>query len=98
MSALKAVKDYQTRMFNPGSLQVRKAFVLDNGEICLQVDGQNQMGGMAFNDVHYSSNGKEHSDWASDLEVCWRTFDQAEKTRLDSDVTEKVQQALKDGR
>src|ERR1039458_3867295 len=26
MSALKAVKDYQTRMFNPGSLPVRKAF------------------------------------------------------------------------
>lgn len=99
MAALKAVKHYQKDMFNPGSLQVHKAFVLDNGEICLQVGGQNQLGGMAFNEIYYSSRGVEsRSEWGNDLGVCWRIFLQAEKTRLDSDVTEKVQQALKDGR
>lgn len=36
-AALKAVKEYQTRAKNPDSVQVRSAYVTDEGAICLEI-------------------------------------------------------------
>jgi hypothetical protein len=45
--ALVAVKEYQSKLRNPKSMQVRMAYVTtEKGLICLDISGQNGMGGM----------------------------------------------------
>ena len=44
-AALKAVKEYQPRLKNPASMQLQKAYVTDEGAICLEIAGQNGFGG-----------------------------------------------------
>ena len=59
-AALKAAKEYQARLRNPDSMQVRSAYVLDGhcrgcGSedylVCLEVGGQNGAGGMTVSRV-----------------------------------------------
>ena len=57
-SALKAVKDYQTRLKNPTSMQVRTAYVTEKSDICLEIGGQNGAGGMSVSRVVLTRKGK----------------------------------------
>jgi len=50
-TALKAVKEYQPRLKNPESMQVHTAYVTDEGAVCLEIAGQNAMGGMTVSRV-----------------------------------------------
>ena len=52
-AALKAVKEYQTRAKNPDSVQVRTAYVTDEGAVCLEIAAQNGAGGMSVSRVVY---------------------------------------------
>jgi hypothetical protein len=52
-AALKAVKEYQTRLKNPDSMQVRTAYVTDEGAICLEIAAQIGAGGMGVSRVVY---------------------------------------------
>jgi hypothetical protein len=52
-AALKAVKEYQTRSKNPDSVQVRTAYVTDEGAVCLEIAAQNGAGGMSVSRVVY---------------------------------------------
>jgi hypothetical protein len=51
--ALKAVKEYRTRLKNPESMQVHTAYLTDDGAVCLEIGGQNPMGGMSVSRVVY---------------------------------------------
>jgi len=57
-AALKAVKEYQTRTKNPDSMQLRTAYVTDEGAVCLEIGSQNGAGGMSVSRVVYIT-----SDW-----------------------------------
>jgi hypothetical protein len=50
-TALKAVKEYQPRLKNPESMQIHTAYVTDEGAVCLEIAGQNAMGGMTVSRV-----------------------------------------------
>src|SRR5689334_836589 len=52
-SALSALKEYRTRLKNPESMQVHTAYVTNEGAVCLEVAGQNGMGGMTVSRVVY---------------------------------------------
>src|ERR1041385_6845982 len=52
-AALKAVKEYQTRTKNPDSMQLRTAYVTDEGAVCLEIGSQNGAGGMSVSRVVY---------------------------------------------
>jgi hypothetical protein len=76
-AALKAAKEYQARLKNPDSMQVRTAYVLDGHcrkcgaddyLVCLEVGGQNGAGGMTVSRVAVQLfQGKEH--WFDDTGV-----------------------------
>src|ERR1019366_7930297 len=51
ISALKAVKDFQTRLKTAASMQVHTANVTDKGDICLEIGGQNGAGGQTVSRV-----------------------------------------------
>ena len=55
--ALRAVKEYQKKLTNPASLQVHIAYVTDSGNVCLEVGGQNAVGGQTVSRIEYA-NGK----------------------------------------
>src|SRR6266536_2988726 len=57
-AALRAAKEYQTRLKNPASMQIHTAYVTDKGDICLDVAGQNSMGGPTVSRVVYTSKGR----------------------------------------
>jgi len=57
-TALKAVKEYQSRTKNPDSMQLRTAYVTDEGAVCLEIGSQNGAGGMSVSRVVYFT-----SDW-----------------------------------
>jgi hypothetical protein len=52
-TALKAVKEYQSRTKNPDSVQVRTAYITDEGAVCLEIGSQNGAGGMSVSRVVY---------------------------------------------
>ncbi len=56
--AVKAVEIYRTRLKNPESLQVHVAYVTDAGDVCLEVGGQNSLGGQTVSRIVYKSDGK----------------------------------------
>ncbi len=56
--ALKAVKEYQSRLKNPSSMQLQTAYVTEQGAVCLEVGAQNGMGGISVSRVVYIT-----SDW-----------------------------------
>jgi hypothetical protein len=121
-TALKAIKDYQGRLNNPDSMQVRTAHLTDQGAVCLEVGGQNGAGGMTVSRVVYIT-----PEWKGAKRLKGHWFDEGgvggeasrnvtggmtdrwpslcEKTKFGSwggpllpgtDVTEKVNQALKE--
>jgi hypothetical protein len=61
-AALKAIKEYQTRLKNPDSMQVHTAYVTDRGAICLEIAGQNAMGGLSVSRVVYLSPTLTHRE------------------------------------
>jgi hypothetical protein len=109
-SALKAVKDYQTRLRNPASLQLHTAYVTDKGDICLEIGGQNGLGGQTVSRVVFTSKGK----WLERNSFMQSINPGGEPTEVDrwegyctkgvshpklvpgTDVTSRVNQALKD--
>jgi hypothetical protein len=109
--ALRAVKYYQTRLRNPASLQVHTAYITNNGDVCLEVGGQNGMGGQTVSRVVYMSNGRwlDQGGFGGALaqqdgggvdrwqDVCTKGIFHP-KLVAGTDVTEKVNQALKDAK
>jgi hypothetical protein len=59
-AALKAVKEYQTRAKNPDSVQVRTAYVTDEGAVCLEIGAQNGAGGMSVSRAHLRLPTQKH--------------------------------------
>lgn len=108
-AALKAVKEFQPRLKNPSSMQLRVAYVTDKGDVCLEIAGQNTGGGMSLSRVVYTNKGKwldeggYYGAAADGYEVnrwpghCLKVkFSGGDGARLPgTDVTEKVNQALK---
>ncbi len=92
-SALQAVKKYQTGLTNPASLVVRRAQIMGNGDVCLDILAQNNVGGMSLSWVTYSSQGK----WLAES-PCPEKVENGQMVAAGLDVTEKVNQALKDGK
>jgi hypothetical protein len=110
-AALRAAKEYQTKLKNPDSMQVHTAYVTEKGDICMEMGGQNGMGGQTVSRVVYTSKGRwldeggffgswdqqNHGTGGVDrwLGVCTKgNFPLVPGT----DVTEKVNQELKDGK
>lgn len=114
-TVLSAVKEYQSRLKNPDSMQLRTAYLTDEGAVCLEVGAQNGAGGTSVSRVVYVT-----SDWkgAKRLREHWldengfggssdRWPGVCQKMKAFSpgsgdmkpgtDVTEKVNQALKRG-
>ncbi len=111
-SALSAAKDYRRRLKNPASMQVHTAYVTDTGDVCLEVGGQNTLGGQTVSRVVYTSKGRWLDEggflgalaqedrpaggvdrWAG---YCTKGFHR--KLVPGTDVTDKVNQGLKDGK
>jgi len=59
-TALHAVKEYQGRLKNPQSMQVHTAYVTSEGAVCLEIAGQNSMGGMSVSRVVYLTDSWPH--------------------------------------
>lgn len=59
-TSLKAIKEYQSRLRNPASMQVHTAYVTNDGAVCLEIAGQNGMGGMAVSRVVYLAEAWHH--------------------------------------
>jgi hypothetical protein len=114
-AALKAAKEYQRKLKNPASMQIHTAYVTDNGDICLEISGQNTLGGQTVDRIVFTSKGKwmDSSGWREGLTAgdpslhpggstdrwpghCTRGFHQ--KLVPGTDVTDKVNQALKEGK
>jgi hypothetical protein len=110
-SALSAVKAYQKKLKNPESIQVHTAYVTDRGDVCLEIGGQNTLGGQTVDRVVYTSAGRwmdgsgvlgalstPHADGSRDFwgGHCVRGL---HRTKVaGTDVTDKVNQALKDAK
>jgi hypothetical protein len=52
-SVLQALKVYQSRLKNPDSMQLRTAYLTDEGAACLEVGAQNGTGGVSVSRVVY---------------------------------------------
>ena len=52
-TALQAIREYQGRLKNPESMQVHTAYLTDRGALCLEIAGQNAMGGLSVSRVVY---------------------------------------------
>jgi hypothetical protein len=52
-AALSAIKEYRRKLKNPESIQVQTAYVTDAGAVCLEIGGQNGMGGMSISRIVY---------------------------------------------
>ncbi len=112
-SALKAAKEYQRTLVKPSSMQVRTAYVTSTGAICLQVGGQDRFGRMTVRrvvcQIRVISRGKhkgETKDKGSSDDtgrtdpwwgVCSQSYSGANMLP-GTDVTDKVNQALKEDR
>lgn len=124
--AFNAVKEYRSRLKNPASMQVQTAYVTDQGAVCLEIGGQNGLGGMSVSRVvyvtpdfkgakrlrgHWLDEGGFGGSGSADAQrmggsglvvdrwpgVCskMKAFGGQGATLPGTDVTEKVNQALK---
>jgi hypothetical protein len=57
-TVLQAVREYRSRLKNPDSMQLRTAYLTDDGAICLELGAQNGAGGMGVSRIVYVT-----SDW-----------------------------------
>jgi hypothetical protein len=126
-TVLQAVKEYQSRLKNPDSMQLRTAYLTDEGAVCLEIGAQNGRGGISVSRVVYvtpewkgakrlrghwldesgvggSASADFQRDYGGGFEVDrWRGVCQKAKAfsggggdmKPGTDVTEKVNQALK---
>jgi hypothetical protein len=122
-AALGAVKEYRIRLKNPDSMQVHTAYVTNDGAVCLEIGGQNGMGGPSVSRVVYLSDAWPHrgkGKWMDEGGIlggmaannsgtyqvdrwggfCYKVkaFGKPGDLFPGTDVTEKVTQALKDGK
>jgi hypothetical protein len=122
-SALSAAKEYRARLKNPDSMQVHTAYVTDEGAVCLEIAGQNGMGGMTVSRVVFLTQAWPHrgkgkwmdeggflgamaSNQSGSYQVdrwggfCYKVkkFGGQGDMLPGTDVTEKVNQVLKDGK
>jgi len=122
-TVLQAVKEYQTRLKNPQSMQVHTAYVTNEGAVCLEIAGQNGMGGMSVSRVVYLTDAWPHrgkgkwmdeggfgggmaAEHSGTYQVdrwggfCYKVkaFGKQGDMNPGTDVTEKVNQYLKDGK
>ncbi len=122
-TALKAVKEYQQRLKNPASMQVHTAYVTNEGAVCLDIAGQNGLGGMSASRVVYLTDAWPHrgkGKWMDEGGFMggmaannsgtydvdrWGGYCQKVKAfgkqgdmQPGTDMTEKVNQALKDAK
>ena len=122
-TALKAVKEYQQKLKNPASMQVHTAYVTNEGAVCLDIAGQNGLGGMSASRVVYLTDAWPHrgkGKWMDEGGFMggmaannsgtydvdrWGGYCQKVKAfgkqgdmQPGTDVTEKVNQALKDAK
>ena len=106
-STLRAVKDYQTKLRNPSSMQIHTAYITDKGDVCLEIGGQNGTGGQEVSRLVYTHKGKwldqggglgtapgVTNRWPAYCTVLFHSSTMVAGT----DVTEKVNQALQEGR
>lgn len=52
-TVLKALKVYQSRLKNPDSMQLRNAYLTDDGAVCLEIGAQNSNGGVSVSRIVY---------------------------------------------
>jgi len=111
-SALKAAREYQRRLKNPASMQLHTAYVTEKGDLCLEIGGQNTMGGQTVSRIVYTSKGRwldeggflgsmaQENRPAGGVDrwpgYCTKGFHR--KLVPGTDVTDKVNQALKEGK
>jgi len=57
-TALKAIKEYQTKLKNPASMKVHTAFITEKGDVCLEIGAQNGMGGASVSRVVFTKKGR----------------------------------------
>src|SRR6266700_1255444 len=57
-TAFRVIKEYQPRLKNPASMQLRYAYVTDKGDVCVTLGGQNSMGGTSVQRVGYKANNR----------------------------------------
>jgi hypothetical protein len=112
-AALRAAKEYQSKLKNPESMQVHTAYVTEKGDVCLEIGGQNGMGGQTVSRVVYTGRGKWLDEggflgsWDQQnrgngsvdrwLGVCTKGGFHP-KLVPGTDVTDKINQVLKDGK
>jgi hypothetical protein len=100
-----------SRLKNPDSMQIHTTYVTDEGAVCLEVAGQNGMGGMTVSRVVYLTQAWPHrgrrkweySITVGDIEVdgwrglCYKAkaFGRQGDLYPGVDVTEKVKETLK---
>jgi hypothetical protein len=58
--ALKAVKEYRSRLKNPDSMILSKVYLTNDGAICLEVGAQNGMGGVSVSRVVFLTDSYPH--------------------------------------
>ena len=113
-SALQAAKEYQRKLKNPASMQVQTAYVTDAGNVCLVIGGQNTLGGQTVSRVVYTSKGRwldeggvlggvaQGQHPAAGGVDRWPGYSTTkgfhQKLVPGTDVTDKVNQALEEGR
>lgn len=122
-TVLRTVKEYQTRLKNPESMQLHMAYVTNEGAICLEIAGQNGMGGISVSRVVYLTDAWPHrgkgkwmdeggfggsvaAEHSGTYQVdrwggfCYKVkaFGKQGNMNPGTDVTEKVNQYLKDSR
>ena len=111
--ALRAAKEYQSVLLNPASMQVQTAYVTYSGAVCLKIGGQNGFGGMTVLQIVYRmqeiGRGKQKGEMKGELlyddtgkvnfwsMYCTTGFFVA-KMVPGTDVTDKVNQALREGK
>ena len=102
VTAFNAVKAYQQRLRNPESMRVRAAYVTDEGMVCLQIVAQNGFGRMTTSNVEYITETfhikRMRGKFFEDDRVCYKVGFIHSTLKSGVDVTEKVNQALKDSK
>jgi hypothetical protein len=112
-SAVKAAKEYQRTLVNPASMQVLTAYITDTGAVCFKIGGLDRFGRMTVRRVLFQTQvitrgkhkGETKDKWFYDdtdrldpwFGVCSQHFFGAEMLP-GTDVTDKVNQALKEGK
>ena len=87
--ALRAAREYQRRLKNPSSMQLRTAYVTNKGYVCLEISAQNGFGGSTMSQAVYTNKGTWLETWTG---FCVTIL--SGKLYPGTDVTSKVKQAL----